>query len=347
MLTLTPGAGATTPPELPKYIDSNVSMFAVFANSHWVVSGEHARAFGGTPTPTTQGYNIAGNESPRYMWADECSDDRQRLTFHRRIWLAGRPGSASFIAGPSTVSSWADPFKVIELSINGTVVLESHDTAVYDQLGGTARKAFRAGYNQVEVHVVKRANPSSIKACSGRHAPAQLGIRVALVGQGFPIDLGFNAVPDSAKVRYFRVAPGQKQGFFYTFILHNFGNAYSRAGRVEVSIQPGFLDMSDVLDFPKPPLHDCTDVNTNTSCAFDDWLAPDDQTAVTLSWHVTVPADAGPTDVEQMVVNWTVAPTNAQRDTKYENDSFGQTVYFCLPEATAYGCDKVPALQAG
>lgn len=342
VLTLGPAQGATTrlSPD-PHYLDAGVGLSAIFGNSHWVVSGEHAQQFGGTPAPTNYGYQIPGNETPRYMWAATCPKGQQELTFHRRIWLPGQPQSLKFYASPTSIG-WSDPFSLVKLVVNDKAVVTSHQSEVSKDLyGGALPAAFHPGKNDIELRVTKKHNPDSIKSCDDSHPKTRLGIQTALIGQGFPADLAVRQPTASQSPQWFHLQPGASKAFIWTFSVTNKGPDASGAGKLGLLIQPGFLQLSDIVTSQElAPMHDCGVSGRNVTCEYDDWLQPGERTTITAAWKATAPADEPNTDVETMTVGWGIGTGNQQTDPAPENNTATVTVYICYPAATAYGRDK-------
>jgi hypothetical protein len=348
-LTAGPATGMTADTALPDYIDSQVNMFAAFANSHWKLSDgvTHAAQFDGNPTPNNYGIAIPGGDEARYMWAHHCSDDAQRVVFERKVWLPGTPQSIEIHASPSVLvrkgQAWTNPFKVERIEVNDEELASDTDSTL-DVSGSAANVlgAFRKGKNVITLVVRKRANPDYIPACGGSNAPARLGVQLAVIGRGFPADLAVRAPATSAATQWYHLAPGGSKSFIWTFNTVNNGPSASRAGKFGLTIQPGFLQLSDIVTTnEEPPMHSCAVSGRTASCWYDDgWLQPDSKAAITAGWKVTAPTDEPDTDVEQMVVSWAVVSNNGQQDPKSTNNSASVTVYICYPAATALGCDK-------
>ena len=350
VLTLTPAAGVMGSIALnphPAYLDPTVGYFAVFANSHWVVSGDKARQFDGVPEPTTHGYTIAGNETPHYMWAQTCAAARQHLVFHRTVWLAGQPQTLQFIESPTGIPYWSEPLSRVQLIVNDKLLVDSRRSSVSDQLYGDTLPAavFRPGKNDLEVVVTKRANPSSVKSC-GVHSSTRLGIQFALVGQGFPVDLGVKPVPTTEKTQWIHIKPGGSVPFIYYFTVTNHGPSAAGSGQFAFRLQYGFMTLTTPVGVAEESPFTCKPVAANSSvnngmvCTTDNWFEVDKPVKLTAYWKLTAPSDEPNTDVEQVSVDWGVAPLNEQRDDNYTNDTTGKLIYFCYPAATTNGCDK-------
>jgi hypothetical protein len=348
-LGLTPAVGVTTASSpLPKYLDPEIHRFAVYANSHWTLGGTtNAAGFTGSPAPDDWGYGTTG-DPVEYMWAHRCSAGSQTVEFRRKVWLPGRPQTFDFHARPIQLTqhgqTWSSPLRVVKLLVNGTLMTKSKtwDTT-YSTYDAATLAAFKRGTNTFRVVAVKRANPSYISACSGKKAPARFGIQVAMIGSGFPVDIGFQPQTPAGKVKYFHIQPGQSQAFLYTFVVHNYGPSSSRAGRFQLRLQRGFMQLSYPMDTVfDDPFHPCVVTGgTIADCTYDDdWLPAGGSANLKMYWKLTAPKDQANNDVEQVLLDWTAGSTNGEPDRNPANNSGSKILYFCYPQATAYGCDK-------
>jgi hypothetical protein len=341
-----PVDAAMTKSPLPAYLDAQVSRVAVFANNQWVVRADETDAdqFTGTPTPYGWGYETAGGDPVKYMWAQHCADGEQRVEFVRKVWLPGPPTRVEVHAQPSVLTqhgrTWGAPFKVVKLLVNGTIVAKGTELRLSTS-DPELTSVFRRGENNLRLVVRKRANPSYIAACSGKKAPARLGIQAAIIASGFPVDLGVIPPAPNRTSTWKHVKPGEGVAWVVTFHVVNKGPSASRAGHFEVQVSHGFMSLTDLITANwQAPLKGCQVSGVNITCDWsDDWLDTGEQTSTQVLWKVVMPTDQPSNDVEQMTVRWSVASRNQQSDDVAANNSATWTVYYCFPTAKDYGCD--------
>ena len=361
-LPLAPASGAASSGHpLPAYVDNLVNRFVLYANRHWDVAstGNPAPQFTGSPPAQDNGDLIPGGDTPHYIWAPTCSTGKQTVTFRRKVWLPGATQRLDFTAIPSLLGSgnqfWSAPFSSIKLLANGQVLEKmteaGKETVTAPKLAG----ALKYGNNVFEVVVVKRANPSYIKACSGKHAPGRLGIQFDVDGEVFAQDLAVKPPAASEATRYFHVTPGKEVAFFSHFSVSEKGPAAAQAGQFTMMVQPGFMVMSSDADgapyFPTPtpiyateqsPFGACTHSSNGRTltCPFSSWFEPGETSMINAGWKVAAPTDLPPTDVEQMTVDWTISTlTTNQDDLNTANNHAQFLAVFCYPQATSDGCD--------